>query len=106
MAAATRTMRTCAATLVMSSLAACAGNSPQRSASEPREVASPPAAASNSQPRRSERGNPPFYDVLGKRYHVLPTSAGYVARGVASWYGRDFHGLSTSSGETYDMHAM
>ncbi|HEY9182437.1 MAG TPA: septal ring lytic transglycosylase RlpA family protein [Gammaproteobacteria bacterium] len=55
---------------------------------------------------RSERGNPPFYDVLGKRYHVLPTSAGYVARGVASWYGRDFHGLATSSGETYNMNAM
>jgi rare lipoprotein A len=44
--------------------------------------------------------------VLGKRYHVLPTSAGYVQRGVASWYGRDFHGLATSSGETYDMNAM
>ena len=27
-------------------------------------------------------------------------------RGVASWYGRDFHGLATSSGETYNMHAM
>jgi len=57
-------------------------------------------------PRRSDRGNPPFYDVLGKRYHVLPSSAGYVERGVASWYGRDFHGLATSSGETYDMHTM
>jgi len=57
-------------------------------------------------PRRSDRGNPPFYDVLGKRYHVLPSSAGYVERGVASWYGRDFHGLATSSGETYDMHSM
>jgi rare lipoprotein A len=58
------------------------------------------------QPPRSQRGNPPFYDVLGKRYHVLPTSAGYVQRGVASWYGRDFHGLATSSGEVYNMHAM
>ena len=107
MAAATRPMRTCAAVLMVGSLAACSGNPPQRSASEPpREAASPPAAASPSQPRRSARGNPPFYDVLGKRYHVLPTSAGYVARGVASWYGRDFHGLATSSGETYDMHAM
>ena len=106
MAAATRPMRTCAAVLVMGALAACSGNPPQRSASAPREAASPSAAASPSQPRRSDRGNPPFYDVLGKRYHVLPTSAGYVARGVASWYGRDFHGLATSSGETYDMHAM
>ncbi len=44
--------------------------------------------------------------MLGKRYHVLPSSDGYHARGVASWYGRDFHGLATSSGETYNMHAM
>ena len=55
---------------------------------------------------RSDRGNPPFYDVLGRRYYVLPTSDGYRARGVASWYGRDFHGLATSSGETYNMNAM
>ena len=34
------------------------------------------------------------------------SSAGYRAKGVASWYGGDFHGLSTSSGEPYDMHAM
>ncbi len=105
MAAATRPVRTCAAMLLMGSLAACSGN-PPRSAPEPPEAASSPAAAGAPAPVRSERGNPPFYDVLGKRYHVLPTSAGYVARGVASWYGRDFHGLSTSSGETYDMHAM
>jgi rare lipoprotein A len=36
----------------------------------------------------------------------LSTSDGYRARGVASWYGRDFHGLATSSGETYNMNAM
>jgi rare lipoprotein A len=92
--------------LLIGSLTACAGSGPPRSAQEPRDSASLPAAVTPSAPRRSGRGNPPFYDVLGKRYHVLPTSAGYVARGVASWYGRDFHGLSTSSGETYDMHAM
>ena len=105
MEAAIRPMRTCAAILLIGSLVGCSGNAP-RPSTESRETASPPAAASPSAPRRSERGNPPFYDVLGKRYHVLPTSAGYVARGVASWYGRDFHGLSTSSGETYDMNAM
>ena len=33
-------------------------------------------------------------------------SAGYRARGIASWYGPDFHGLATSSGEQYDMYAM
>jgi rare lipoprotein A len=31
---------------------------------------------------------------------------GYVAEGIASWYGADFHGLKTSNGEIYDMHAM
>ena len=30
----------------------------------------------------------------------------YAERGIASWYGRDFHGRKTSSGQTYDMHAM
>jgi rare lipoprotein A len=103
-AAAALPNRTCAAVVLTMSLAACAGNAPQRSAPEPREAASRPSAV--PVPPRSDRGNPPFYDVLGKRYHVLPTSAGYVQRGIASWYGRDFHGLATSSGETYDMHAM
>ena len=92
--------------LLLSSLAACAGNAPQRSAPAPREAVGESGAAPPAAPPRSDRGNPPFYEVLGKRYHVLPTSAGYVARGVASWYGGEFHGLSTSSGETYDMHAM
>ena len=55
---------------------------------------------------RSKWGNPPFYEVYGQRYTVMPTSQGYSERGVASWYGKKFHGRSTSSGERYDMHAM
>jgi len=55
---------------------------------------------------RSSRGNPPFYEVFGKRYYVLDSSGGYRERGVASWYGREFHGKRTSGGETYDMHDM
>lgn len=55
---------------------------------------------------RSRLGNPPFYDVLGHRYYVLPSAEGYVARGVASWYGPTFHGVRTATGETYDMFAM
>lgn len=46
------------------------------------------------------------YTVLGKRYEPLETSDGFVQSGIASWYGRDFHGKKTSNGETYDMHAM
>jgi rare lipoprotein A len=99
------TVRACAGLITIFSLAACANNSPQPASTAPQPAASAPSA-SPAAPPRSDRGNPPFYEVLGKRYHVLPTSAGYVQRGVASWYGRDFHGLSTSSGERYDMHAM
>jgi rare lipoprotein A len=55
---------------------------------------------------RSKQGNPPFYEVYGKRYTVMKSSAGYRQRGVASWYGKKFHGRSTSSGERYDMYQM
>ena len=55
---------------------------------------------------RSKRGNPAFYEVLGKRYTLLPTAEGYTERGVASWYGPTFHGAPTSMGEKYDMYAM
>ena len=97
-----RPRRTSGVLLSMAFLTACAGSGSQRG---PQASGAERSAAATSEPR-SDRGNPPFYDVLGKRYHVLPTSAGYRQRGIASWYGRDFHGLSTSSGETYDMHAM
>jgi rare lipoprotein A len=55
---------------------------------------------------RSRYGNPPSYEVLGERYFVLGTAAGYRERGRASWYGTKFHGRRTSSGEPYDMFAM
>ena len=46
------------------------------------------------------------YTVNGVRYDPLLDHRGYVEEGVASWYGADFHGLKTSNGEVYDMHAM
>lgn len=55
---------------------------------------------------RARLGNPPFYEVFGQRYTILPTASGYVERGVASWYGPDFHGVRTSVGEPYDMYSM
>jgi rare lipoprotein A len=64
-----------------------------------------PDAVPRAEPR-SAFGNPPFYYVGGHRYVVLPSASGYVERGVASWYGTEFHGLRTSTGEPYDMFAM
>lgn len=55
---------------------------------------------------RSRYGNGPVYEVFGKHYTVMGTSNGYRERGVASWYGKKFHGRLTSNRETYDMYAM
>jgi rare lipoprotein A len=69
------------------------------------DVGQVPDAVPRDEPR-SAFGNPPFYVVGGRRYVVLHSAAGYVERGVASWYGTEFHGLRTSTGEPYDMFAM
>ena len=53
----------------------------------------------------SKTGNKP-YKVLGRWYHPISSAEGYRQRGIASWYGRKFHGRRTSSGETYDMYAV
>ncbi len=50
-------------------------------------------------------GNQP-YTVFGKTYYPLKSAAGYRARGIASWYGRQFGGKFTSDGERYNMYAM
>jgi rare lipoprotein A len=46
------------------------------------------------------------YIALGKKYYPLETAKGYKNRGVASWYGKMFHGKKTAIGETYDMYSM
>ncbi|NKN32624.1 septal ring lytic transglycosylase RlpA family protein [Marichromatium bheemlicum] len=71
----------------------------------PPEIASIPDAVPKVEPR-SRYGNPKSYEVFGKRYYTKASSRGHVERGLASWYGKDFHGRRTSSGEPYDMHAM
>ena len=98
-------------------LAACASAPPYRPVPAPQPSQSPaPQVAPQPSPidadavprveSRSRYGNPPFYEVFGKRYYVLATSSGYVERGVASWYGPGFHKVRTSTGEPYDMYGM
>jgi len=55
---------------------------------------------------KSKYGNPDSYVVNGKRYYVMENSRNFTERGVASWYGKKFHGHRTSNGETYDMYQM
>jgi rare lipoprotein A len=102
---------------VCAALAACSSAPPRRSAppaSVPERSAPPPPPPNldgipDAVPRpepRSSRGNPVSYEVFGKRYFIQATADGYRERGVASWYGPDFHARPTSSGEPYDMYAM
>ena len=85
-------------------LAGCATDGPPRTRSViPRKLPPDPVPR---QEARSLHGNGPIYNVLGNNYRVMDTSYGYKARGVASWYGKKFHGRRTSSQERYNMHAM
>lgn len=54
----------------------------------------------------AEIGNKSPYSVNGRFYYVMEDPTHYRARGVASWYGKKFHGRKTSSGEVFDMYSM
>lgn len=53
----------------------------------------------------STRANKP-YRALGKIYTPMTSYMPYKKQGVASWYGKRYHGKKTSVGEVYDMYAM
>ncbi|MEZ4598840.1 MAG: septal ring lytic transglycosylase RlpA family protein [Syntrophotaleaceae bacterium] len=55
---------------------------------------------------RHLKGHQRPYSINGKRYDPVLSSDGFQEQGMASWYGRKFHGKKTSNGEIYDMHAM
>lgn len=104
-------IRPLAAAAALAMLLAACGSAPRRPVPRPPPTApaAPQAEVPDAVPRaepRSAHGNPPFYDVNGRRYTILPSSDNFVERGVASWYGPDFHGHNTSSGEVYDMYGM
>jgi len=46
------------------------------------------------------------YTVFGRDYVPLARRQPFRQRGLASWYGKRFHGQRTASGEPYDMYAM
>jgi len=89
-------------------IAACGSNRPQdgppRSGSG--EIRGLPDDAVPRPEARSRLGNGPNYEVFDKPYTVMPSAVGYKERGVASWYGKKFHGNRTSNWEIYDMYGM
>ena len=70
----------------------------------PEVLAATPDAVPRAEPLHRFANRP--YTVLGKNYTPMKTRDSYKASGVASWYGKKFHGQKTSSGEPYDMYAM
>jgi len=60
-----------------------------------------------SKPPSKPRPDYPKPYRIGKTwYQPLPDAKDFREKGLASWYGTDFHGRKTSSGETYNMYAM
>ena len=73
--------------------------------SVPADLASLPDAEPRVEPIRPGGANKP-YSVLGRDYVPITRDSAFSERGLASWYGKKFHGKRTANGETYDMYAM
>ena len=70
----------------------------------PADLAAIPDAAPRAEPILAARNRP--YSALGQNFSPMTELRPYRRRGLASWYGRRYHGRKTSLGETYDMFKM
>ena len=70
----------------------------------PENLARIPDAEPRDEPFHRFANRP--YTVFGQTYVPVVNKQATRERGMASWYGRKFHGQKTASGETYDMFAM
>jgi rare lipoprotein A len=70
----------------------------------PPNLAEIPDAEPRAEPMHRWANRP--YTVFGRGYTPMSTLQPYREQGVASWYGKKFHGQKTSSGEVYDMYQM
>jgi rare lipoprotein A len=73
-------------------------------ASPPADIDRIPDAVPRGEPINRATTRP--YTVLGRSYRPYTRHQAYRVRGLASWYGKRYHGKKTSNGETYDMYSM
>ena len=117
-------LRLCASALLLAVLAACQttptapagpgnvsrlppGNA-QRDGPEarpPPDLDKVPDAVPQIEPIRNGGPNKP-YEIAGHTYVPLTDDRALTEKGLASWYGKKFHGHRTASGEAYNMYAM
>ncbi|PPC88172.1 MAG: septal ring lytic transglycosylase RlpA family lipoprotein [Methylotenera sp.] len=70
----------------------------------PKDIDSIPNAIPKNEPYLARTTKP--YKALGATYTPMTSWQPYKERGVASWYGKRYHGRRTASGEVYDMYSM
>ncbi len=70
----------------------------------PADLAATPDAVPRVEPFHPYANRP--YAALGRNFTPITDDRPFRQRGLASWYGRQFHGNRTASGERYDMFAM
>ncbi len=114
-------LRSAAAALLLALLAACQttptapangsrlppGNA-QRDGPEakpPANLETVPDAVPQIEPIRNGGPNKP-YEIAGHTYVPMTDDRALTEKGLASWYGKKFHGRRTASGEAYNMYAM
>lgn len=95
-------------------LTGCAGSSAKRGggyyqddgpmANVPKDIHLVPDATPRIEPFAQANLRP--YQVMGKRFEPIRDSRPFTQTGIASWYGKKFHGKTTANGERYDMYAM
>jgi rare lipoprotein A len=73
-------------------------------ANPPTDLDRVPDAQPKPEPIRAANARP--YTAMGRTYVPMTELAEYRAVGLASWYGKRYHGRQTASGEVYDMYAM
>jgi rare lipoprotein A len=104
--------RVCAVLLLAAALAGC-GSSAKKGGyykddgphdTPPSNLERVPDAVPRVEPLSRSANRP--YSVMGKDYVPLTRVQSFQQRGLASWYGKRYHGQKTSNGETYDMYRM
>lgn len=95
------------ATLLVAALLAACSSTPKDGpgSSPPPDLKGTPDAVPRVETIRAGGPNRP-YEVLGKDYTPFREDRAFKEKGIASWYGRKFHGKKTANGEVYDMYAM